>query len=396
MQQISDIAPAAIFSFATNNLGDDLQSYAALLHLPRVAAFIDRDRLDVSNLHEPHLALLNSWFKLNPPYGNKGSALYKTSRLIGKFRYGVPDRSIDPIAFGFYLGNPTILKNGWGKYLAEIGPIGCRNSYTASLLAAQKIDTYITGCISMYFGRMFKKPQKREGVVFIDIDPRTEKNFIPFELSRRATRISNFVAPSIISDPWLRFAAVARLVETLRTAELVVSRRLHGSLPCVGLGTQVIALPDPTVGAARNRAQGFEGIMQIIYQDEIEKAKNVEWSRTNIPKIPDALERNYLELCEKLKRRAAYEPRTYSRAFGKELVRIRNPGLGSRPRQLYFKMGHNVSERRVSNWTSQIIELDFPYFAGLENLDAAVLCKVHGSATEPVGSLPMLLMPEQL
>ena len=393
---MSNTLPGAVFSYETNNIGDDVQSYGALLHLPRITAFLDRDRLDLAGLPEPHLTLLNSWFKLNPPFGIKGSVTYHVSRLLRMRGYGVPDSSVDPIPFGFYLGRPEILQHGWREYLQGIGPVGCRNSYTAELLDAAGIEAHVSGCIAMYFGRMFAQPEKRKGIVFIDIDPETEKAFIPKEISERAVRISNYVAPSIIKDPWIRFAAVARLVETLRTAELVVSRRLHGSLPCAGLGTPVVVLPNPAIDRidkARNRAQGFEGILQVVYQDEPEKASSIDWRRKDCADVPRDLERRYRDLCSTLASRTGFSPRVFPKAFANEMMRIRNPGLPTRPGKILFQMGRNVAERRIGSWTSEEIELDVSCFAGLENLDATVIWQGRDKAAEPVGSLSELLIP---
>lgn len=384
--------PAAIFGFKTHNLGDDVQAYAALLHLSRVAAFIDRDRMDAVNLGEPHVTLLNSWFKFNHPQGSPGSFWNAVSKRFGNLQYGVPSPSIAAVPYGFYLGKPKILEHGWADYLRQLGSIGCRNQYTIDRLAEAGVEGHLTGCLTMFLGELFPRPEKRSGVVFIDIDPAIERTFIPSDLSRRAVRVSNFVPPSILNDPWSRFAAVARLIERLRTAELVVTRRLHGALPCIGLGTPVVALPDPEVTEARHRAQGFSGIIPMVFKDETDKAGSIDWDSRAAAVVPAAMRERYQALCDRLSSEVGPIRRIHSPAISQEWLRIQNPGLGPRAVNLGLSLVGGKRKCRILDWTSDAILLDLPHFAGVENLDADVEVQEKGGAYAPVAKLSRLLI----
>ena len=52
-----------ILNFATDNIGDDIQSYAAAQFLPSIDCVIDRESLDrFDNSDEPVKAIMNGWY----------------------------------------------------------------------------------------------------------------------------------------------------------------------------------------------------------------------------------------------------------------------------------------------------------------------------------------------
>jgi hypothetical protein len=385
--------PGAIFGFDTQNLGDDVQSYGSLLHLPRVAAFVDRDRLDEARLGTPHVTLLNSWFKKIPFKGKRPSARYLFSRAFGIRQFGVPNSSIRAVPFGFYLGRRGILRHGWLDYLKSIEPIGCRNEATVELLTNAGIKAHVTGCISMFIGGLFSSPEERSGTLLIDVDPELERRLVPSHISKDAIRLSNRPTPRILNNPWLRLSSVAQLLSRLRTAEFVVTSRFHVALPCIGFRTPVVLLADPNVGEARKRARGFQHLIPIYFTDEVTEAREIDWGRRPPGEIPDVLKLRYLELNREISQLCGESEDLDSDIFPGEAVRLRNVGLGAVPQRITLELAGLKREIKVKDWTSQSIRIDLPHFAGIERFAARVLSSDHRGEEIFVGNLDELLIP---
>jgi len=54
----------SLLSVRPQNLGDEIQSLAALQFLPRVDTQFNRDTLSKAEADEPHLLIMNGWFSL--------------------------------------------------------------------------------------------------------------------------------------------------------------------------------------------------------------------------------------------------------------------------------------------------------------------------------------------
>lgn len=234
----------AIFGFTSPNVGDDVQALAAALLLPRVDAFVDRDALDRVRLPEPHRLIMNSWFAIKR---------YKA----------VPSSSLEPIYHGFCVGRPELLNPTWLAEWGRHGGIGCRDAYSVGVLRGSGINAHFTGCLTTFMGSFFEKPSKREGVVFVDV-PNGVQHHIPKELRDRAVFVTAEIDKKLPQvERWL---ATAKLLDRLRTAEMVVTRRLHAALPCVGFGTPVTVYLENDI-KNRRRFSGSDAILPMIFHD---------------------------------------------------------------------------------------------------------------------------------
>ena len=59
---MSTAAQVGLFTFATRNLGDEMQSFAVLSHVDRVQTFVDRDALPEHQSGNDKACVFNSWF----------------------------------------------------------------------------------------------------------------------------------------------------------------------------------------------------------------------------------------------------------------------------------------------------------------------------------------------
>jgi hypothetical protein len=346
-----------LFGFRTQNIGDDVQSYAAACHFPTIDRLIDRDQFAFEEFSEPHTVIFNSWFMAGDTFAT-------------------PRDSIDPLFFGFCVGKEAILNKAWLSYLEKHQPIGCRDTFSVEILAKHGIKAYWTGCLTLYFGRAFKPvpAEQRSGVVILDISPETEERVIPPELRERATRLSNFIPGRHQQNRVARFAAVARLCDQLRRAELVITRRLHAALPCVGFQTPVIALPKEAISLAKRRFSGYESFLPMAYQGEIAAEQSLDWDRRTPPEVPAELEQHYQSLLRQIEERVGKPPsELYEKAFYSDRITLRNPGLGCEPGRVLISTESDEVECDIFQWTDREIEVYFPNFATLERWTCQVM-----------------------
>ncbi|WP_295557198.1 polysaccharide pyruvyl transferase family protein [uncultured Hyphomicrobium sp.] len=244
----------AIFGFTTPNLGDDVQAIAAALLLPKVDAYVDRDALDKVRFDEPHTLIMNSWFAIK--------------------RYtAVPHRSLVPHYFGHAVGRPELVNPTWLAEWRRHPFIGCRDLHSVDVLRQNGIDARFTGCLTTWMGRHFAQPAKREGVLIVDVPPAME-SFIPDDVRQKAVHLTSETGDER-TDLQKRFMAAAKLLDALRTAELVVTRRLHIALPCIGFGTPVtVYLGDDVKN--RRRFSGSDALLQMVLHDGT-KPLGPEW-----------------------------------------------------------------------------------------------------------------------
>ena len=122
-----------ILNFATDNIGDDIQSYAAAQFLPSIDCVIDRESLDrFDNSDEPVKAIMNGWY------------------MYDKFNWP-PSADIDPLwvsvhiseADNFGIGEKFLSGPG-GEYLRQYAPIGARDESTLEMFRRNGIDAELT------------------------------------------------------------------------------------------------------------------------------------------------------------------------------------------------------------------------------------------------------------
>lgn len=266
----------AVFGYSTPNLGDDVQSLAAALLLPRVDAYVDRDRLDRVRLSEPHRLIMNSWFAIK--------------------RYAAtPHASLLPHYFGYCVGRQELINPAWLSEWKRREPIGCRDLHSVAILQNAGIAAHFTGCLTTWMGRFFE-PSKRDGVLFIDV-PETMDRFIPEQIRSHARRITNGTANRNAS-PFERFRTIASTLDAIRTAEMVVTRRLHAALPCVGFGTPVTVYLDGSDIKNRRRFSGSDQFLPIVFHDGAAPDRDSsEWLEPACPALPAEMETRFRDLC---------------------------------------------------------------------------------------------------
>lgn len=267
----------------TYNLGDYVQSIAALQHLPREEKALLLNRDDLNNVDVPVNLIMNGWFTHKP-------------------EAWPPSESINPLLISFHLNSTAYsLLNSQKNidFLRKYGPVGCRDYSTERALKARGIECYYSGCLTLTLGMSFNPFQgKRSGIYFVDalfnLDYRTKfkhnwRNILTdgilkmgvFRLNRRKRILNEIFSRAVIDRSETRthilpsthsvsqrFKKATEYLEDYRMAELVVTSRIHVALPCIAMGTPVIFLN----GGFSHKMDltRFEGITHLMNRIDID------------------------------------------------------------------------------------------------------------------------------
>lgn len=360
----------AILGYKTRNIGDDLQSFSLLNVSPTVDAIVDRDCLADAYLATDHRIVLNTWFKL----GNDNRS---------------PNKRLKPIFYGFALGDEGILDTKLKDYLKAHEPIGCRDTWTVERLTDAGISAYWTACTSIFAGRFIEAVSKsRKGIYNVDVPSDFLRQYAPENVLSKLTSFSNHVPPAGQFDQLHRFSLVHRLLQRLSTAELVITRRLHIALPCIGLGTPVVYIPDERLSFSRRRASGVEKMIPIYFQSDVDSGLKIDWNP-----VPGTIHEDVLKAYEDLKTTLDASNSVNMKGETREFLRLKNLRFGNRPGRVYFSMPGLDRELRIDYSCDKYIETDVRTFPGISRFTAKILNEANGSFSRPsVGSLQKLII----
>lgn len=330
----------AAFTFATQNLGDDVQALAAFLFSRRLDALINRDSLAEAPIAETHACVFNSWF------------------LVGQ-DFRAPSPLIEPILHSLCIGRDYLMKTAWRDYLASYGPVGARDTVTLDLLHQNGVDAYWSGCLTTFMGEQVEPVAERRGVLFIDIDEETETRFIPKSVSARAERLTNFIPPSSMADPLRRLSLCVDLIRRLASAELVVTRRLHVALPCVGLKTPVCVLPDPAIANARRRFAGYDWL-PLRFKDDPTTGWDFDWDSPPVVEAPADMRTAHDTFALAMSNRGLLSPHKVDLGGAVSDTVTMKADLPARAGRVFLEFGQDRRELPVRSWSSSGLMVETP------------------------------------
>ena len=113
------------------NIGDYIQSLAALQYLPKncTPLFIDRDNIENYNLSNHIVIFMNGW-----------NIIQKGNRRTSNF--------LLPIYLSYHINNGENIDNITINNLKKYEPIGCRDIYTKTILKKNGIDAFFSSCLT--------------------------------------------------------------------------------------------------------------------------------------------------------------------------------------------------------------------------------------------------------
>ena len=210
------------------NIGDYIQSLAALQYLPKNCKpyFIDRDKIQFYNGPKVKL-IMNSWNVVKN--GNK----YISNQIIPKI-------------ISYHIWNIEGLPSIYLKNLKKFSPIGCRDTNTRDKLIKYGIKAYFSSCLTTTLDIDYStnKKERANDIIFTDFkfgDYFPADNYI---LSLKAYNFNNILHITHYLNLNLthieRFKLAKKLLHKYARAKLVITTRLHAALPCLALNTPVI------------------------------------------------------------------------------------------------------------------------------------------------------------
>lgn len=217
---------------ATDNIGDDIQTYAAIKYLPHIDYCIDREALScfVPNEREYVSTIMNGWFIHNklawPP------SPYVNPLLISMHFKDLEETDVGDI----------YLKNYGGEFLKKYGPVGVRDIETKNRLQKNDIEAYFSGCLTLTLEK-YKNIRKKKKIYLVDVGQDViqkvkENSKYEIEILTHLLNQEKIVKKSVKE----RMKDVENLLKKYQEAKLVITTRLHAALPCVALETPVIVI----------------------------------------------------------------------------------------------------------------------------------------------------------
>lgn len=269
----------------TENIGDDIQSYAAKRFLPTVDYVIDREALDTFDSHgEVVKAIMNGWYmysKFNWPPSPQINPLWVSIHIAEQDYFGIGER---------------FLNGCGGDYLRHYAPIGARDESTLQMLERNHIPAYLSGCLTLTIPQ-FDNVEKTNEVLLVDLEEKSEaivRKMYPAENFQSVTHNVNAEEYSALSAE-NRLRRVEKLLRRYQGAKCVITSRLHCALPCLALQTPVLLV------YKREYAPRMQSFLTLLRYAEIDSFG--EGVRAFDPANPKANSEAYLPIRGDLSRR---------------------------------------------------------------------------------------------
>lgn len=213
------------------NLGDDIQTYAAMQFLPKVDYLIDRECMHafVPNKREYVNVIASGWYLDNKytfpfsPYINP---------LLISMHFNSRDLITTP-GYGFLDGYTK-------KCLEPYFPLGCRDEGSLKVVKEFGYDAYFSGCMTLTIDRLEDNSKnKNEYICSVDLNEKCLK-YLKENTTMEVRECTHFVDKTYDELPFdERMNRVKSQLLEYQNAYLVVTDRLHVALPCLALGTRV-------------------------------------------------------------------------------------------------------------------------------------------------------------
>ena len=268
----------------TQNLGDDIQSYAAIQYLPQIDYYIERECLNefTSQNGEIVNVIMNGWY------------MHDITSMP-------PSPFINPlfisIHFTDHLYNecPEYLSGYFLDYLKKHEPIGCRDEVVRKYLTDNNIKNYWSGCLTLTI-KKFPNVEKGNYICAVDLDDEELSHLR--KLTNKEIRIITHKLDDSVNSKISYEERMHNVEETLKVyqgASLVVTTRLHCALPSLALETPVIMIHDSDNIDKVNRIGVF---LELI--NHTSKTNFISGKIDNLIKNPKDNSNDYLEIRKKI------------------------------------------------------------------------------------------------
>ncbi|MFZ4099762.1 MAG: polysaccharide pyruvyl transferase family protein [Chlamydiia bacterium] len=275
-------------SHSTYNVGDDIQALAAKRLLPPNAIGIGRDFIGEHRSDRIIRTIVGGWFMHTP------GANWARTDLTPPMRAWPPALHIDPLLISIYLAPAAlsdILTEEGIEYLKRHGPVGARDLDTRDRLAKLGIPAYYSGCLTLTLDNDLA--DARGDVTYLVDVPEEFADYLKSRLSSPIEVVAHGRPVLALMRNDQRLAHAQKLLDRYRTAKLVVTARLHASLPCLAFETPVFGTMANTTGSER-----FSGLGELFQHGDLGEilSGEVVYNFESPPSNPSG----YLELRKQL------------------------------------------------------------------------------------------------
>ena len=267
-----------LFSYETENIGDEIQSIAARRFLPKVDTYVERDHIGQWEPQEDTKVIMNGWF-MHPPYAWP-PASEKIHPLLASMYVDQADLQVGEAFF-----SPESV-----AYLNSHGPVGARDLSTMEFLRRHGVEAYFSGCMTLTL-QADPDVEKQDYILAVDL-PQAVVDMLRQKTKRPVIESSPYFDADMSRDD--RFQLAEYFLFLYQSAHAVVTTRLHAMLPSLALGTPVFLVMDH----AKYDSRRYAGL-----DDLVNKATDIDYlndySLFDVDNPPANPER-YLPLREKL------------------------------------------------------------------------------------------------
>lgn len=246
-----------IFS-KTDNLGDDIQSYATKRYLPHVDYLIEREAIDkfMPNNNYKVAVIMAGWFLYSHLNWPPSPYIYPLNISMHFDTY-----------YSKYLGKPlekNMVLEGYGaRWLNDNGPVGARDYFTLNLLRGFDINSYFSGCITTTL-KKFPNVNNHNSIVAVDVNPLIIEKVKSNSSKNVISKTHKIKLESFSMEQ--RLQLVEEYLKLYQGAALVITSRLHVALPCLAFETPVLFVKDTKFF---NRTATFMPYLYSEFEDNI-------------------------------------------------------------------------------------------------------------------------------
>lgn len=240
-----------LIKYSSVNIGDEIQSVAAMRFLPHIDYYIHRERTDQFSSvgHEKVKLIMNAWWMQEP-------------------KHFPPSGDIDPLFVSFhfrYDRRDNFITEKVRNYFMQHGPIGCRDTGTMKYLKENGIDAYFTGCLTSTFLPNPNLKGRFMSDYVLCVDCPDELIYAVKERSDRPVySFSRMLSHAFTSLD--RFRLAKYVLFLYHNAYCVVTPRLHVALPATAFGTPVCMICSDKLDR-KHRFEGLEDLFNEVDMD---------------------------------------------------------------------------------------------------------------------------------
>jgi len=261
------------------NIGDEMQGLAGIQFLPRIDAFVERDRLDVvtviesTHVHEISRSVTSS----TPPRPAEAPMTVFLNAWWGTETWvWPPPGEIQPILLAIHLEHNNIRRDFLKhvEYLNNKGPIGTRDHDTNTFLTENGLTNIFVGCLTMTLAQTAWVKEMKDYVSDITIVDVSEEalSLIPASALNGARYLSAKVSePEIADDIVGRYVTALSMLRQYERSKLVITQRLHVALPTVAMGTPCLLILSKNLpgGGGFTGLARFSGLQTFMHVADV-------------------------------------------------------------------------------------------------------------------------------